>query len=40
MTPTRMLVFARFMHATGAIAHAPENWKDLFFPVISGLNGS
>jgi NitT/TauT family transport system substrate-binding protein len=38
-TPTRMMVFARFMHASGAIAHMPGDWRDLFFPGATALNG-
>lgn len=39
-TPTRMMVFAYFMHATGAIGQEPSDWKDLFFPGAAALNGS
>lgn len=39
-TPNRMMVFARFMHSTNAIAHVPGRWNDLFFPGASALNGN
>ena len=32
--------YAEFMHEIGSIKHAPESWKDLFFPEIHGAAGS
>jgi NitT/TauT family transport system substrate-binding protein len=40
MTPRAMKSYADFMHKTGGIKRAPENWADLFFSETAALNGS
>jgi NitT/TauT family transport system substrate-binding protein len=39
-TPANVAKYAEFMHAIGSIEHAPESWRDLFFPEIHGATGS
>ncbi len=39
-TPANVAKYAEFMHAIGSIEHAPESWRDLFFPEIHGAAGS
>ena len=39
-TPTKIMDFAAYMHAAGAIAQRPESWRELFFPEVHGLPGS
>jgi len=39
-TPRRMMDFARFMAGTGAIAQAPESWRELFFGDAAAGEGS
>jgi NitT/TauT family transport system substrate-binding protein len=39
-TPANVTKYADFMHAIGSIEHAPESWRDLFFPEIHGAAGS
>jgi len=39
-TPKRMMSFATFMHATGALTQLPESWRDLFFADAHALDGS
>ena len=38
--PKRMMTFARFMHATGAIKELPTDWRDLFFADAATADGS
>jgi NitT/TauT family transport system substrate-binding protein len=38
--PANVAKYAEFMHAIGSIEHAPESWRDLFFPEIHGAAGS
>jgi NitT/TauT family transport system substrate-binding protein len=39
-TPRRTLLFAEFMHRTGALPRAPARWQDMFFPEAHGLDGN
>jgi len=39
-TPANVARYAQFMHSIGSIEHAPESWRDLFFPEIHGAAGS
>jgi NitT/TauT family transport system substrate-binding protein len=39
-TPENIMKYAGFMHRIGSLQHAPESWKDLFFPEIHGVPGS
>jgi NitT/TauT family transport system substrate-binding protein len=39
-TPKRMMEFARFMHAGGAIKELPADWRDLFFTDAASGDGS
>jgi NitT/TauT family transport system substrate-binding protein len=39
-TPANLMKYARFMHDIGSIEHAPESWRDLFFPEIHDAPGS
>lgn len=38
--PRRVMDFAAFMHANGALAAKPDTWQDLFFPEAQGGDGS
>jgi len=38
--PANVAKYAEFMHAIRSIEHAPESWRDLFFPEIHGAGGS
>ena len=38
--PRRLMDFARFMQGTGAIAQAPDTWRDLFFGDAAAGDGS
>lgn len=38
--PARVMQFVSFMHAQGRIKNRPASWKDLFFPIAHGLDGS
>ncbi len=40
VTPFNTMVFARYMHETGSIKRMPGSWKDYFWPVAHGLDGS
>jgi len=40
VTPFNTMVFAKYMHETGSIKRLPQSWKDYFWPVAHGLNGS
>jgi len=33
-------VFAHYMHDVGSIKHLPSSWKDYFWPVAHGFQGS
>jgi NitT/TauT family transport system substrate-binding protein len=39
-TPANLMKYASFMHDIGSIEHAPESWRDLFFPEIHDAPGS
>lgn len=39
-TPTRIMQFMRFMHETGALPQVASDWRDVFFPLIHGTEGS
>jgi len=39
-TPQKMMKYAAFMKQVGAIATAPADWKELFFPEIDNASGS
>ena len=39
-TPTKLMLFAGYMHRVGLIKNKPATWKDLVFPEIHGRNGS
>jgi NitT/TauT family transport system substrate-binding protein len=38
--PQRLMAYADFMHKVGSIKVKPSNWKELFFPMIHGKEGS
>lgn len=38
--PTNTLKMATFMHKIGRLKHAPQSWKDYFFPIMHGHGGS
>ncbi len=40
ITPRSMKAYADFMHATGAIKRAPENWSEMFFEGVPQAGGS
>jgi NitT/TauT family transport system substrate-binding protein len=40
ITPTKMMLFAEFMHKVGTIKSKPESWKDMFYPEVHHLPGS
>lgn len=40
LTPQKLMVFAKFMHAIGVLKNEPASWKDLCFPMIYDLKGS
>ena len=40
ITPFNTMVFAKYMHDVGSIKHMPASWKDYFWPVAQGLDGS
>ena len=40
ITPTKMMLFAEFMHKVGTLKSKPDSWKDLFYPEIHHLPGS
>jgi len=40
VTPYNTMVFARYMHDVGTIKHMPASWKEYFWPVAQGLQGS
>jgi NitT/TauT family transport system substrate-binding protein len=40
VTPYNTMIFAKYMHDVGSIAHMPASWKDYFWPVAHGLAGS
>jgi NitT/TauT family transport system substrate-binding protein len=39
-TPANVMKYARFMREIGSIEHAPDSWRDLFFPEIHDAAGS
>ena len=39
-TPVHVMTVVDFMHKVGRLKKKPAGWKDLFFPVAHGLNGS
>jgi NitT/TauT family transport system substrate-binding protein len=38
--PQRLMAYADFMHKVGSIKVKPSDWKELFFPMIHGKEGS
>lgn len=40
VTPFNTMVFAQYMHEVGSIRHMPTSWKDYFWPVAHGVQGS
>jgi len=40
LVPRNLRLFIDFMYKTGAIKVKPESWKDLFFPIAHGMQGS
>jgi NitT/TauT family transport system substrate-binding protein len=40
VAPHNTMVFARYMHDVGSIKRLPSSWKDYFWPVAQGLQGS
>ncbi|MEP7139105.1 MAG: ABC transporter substrate-binding protein [Caldimonas sp.] len=40
VTPLNTMVFAKYMHEVGSIKHLPASWKDYFWPIAQGLDGS
>ena len=40
VTPFNTMVFAKYMKDVGSIGHLPADWKDYFWPVAHGLQGS
>jgi NitT/TauT family transport system substrate-binding protein len=40
VTPYNTMIFARYMHEVGSLAHMPASWKDYFWPVAQALAGS
>jgi NitT/TauT family transport system substrate-binding protein len=40
VTPYNTMVFAKYMNEVGSIKHLPASWKDYFWPVSQGLDGS
>ncbi|KAB2851063.1 MAG: ABC transporter substrate-binding protein, partial [Hyphomicrobiaceae bacterium] len=39
-TPEKVMVYADFMHRTGAIKAKPASWKDLCHETVHGKPGS
>jgi NitT/TauT family transport system substrate-binding protein len=40
VTPFNTMVFAKYMYETGGIKRMPSSWKEYFWPIAQGLNGS
>ncbi len=40
IVPLNIMKFAKFMHQTASINNLPENWRDVFFPMVHGEQGS
>src|SRR6185503_9716242 len=40
VAPSNTMVFAHYMHDVGSIKHLPSSWKDYFWPVAHGFQGS
>lgn len=38
--PNKTLTIARFMHPSGTLESAPDDWKDLFWETVHGMKGS
>jgi NitT/TauT family transport system substrate-binding protein len=39
-TPENVMKYAGFLRRIGSLQHAPESWKDLFFPEIHVASGN
>jgi NitT/TauT family transport system substrate-binding protein len=40
VTPFNTMIFAKYMNEVGSIKHLPASWKDYFWPVAHGFEGS
>ncbi len=40
VTPSNTMVFAKYMNEVGSMKHMPASWKDYFWPVAHGYQGS
>lgn len=40
ITPYNTMIFANYMHDVGSIKRMPASWKDYFWPIAQGLEGS
>ncbi len=38
--PLRVMKYAEFMGRAGTLRHPPDNWKELFLPIVANRNGS